>query len=152
MQLNLARHLLQTFDSLFYYYQQQRDNSSYRYFFLSSTPTLLLYSTISCQFAAIVSDIQIDSELLIKQLSCLIYILAPGSLVHIGPDLEQAYNTLVSSLIDAYNNKGYNSCYFATMYCLVNVTIIIDCFESSEEIELQLVCFRKSGPKVFSCI
>ncbi len=67
--------------------------------------------------------------------------------MHIGPDLERAYNALVLSLIDAYS-KGYNAGHFATTYCLVSITVIIDCFESGEEIKLQLVRFRKSRTQV----
>jgi hypothetical protein len=115
MWLNLARHLPQSFDRLFPLSSATKGTiSSYRYFFLGGTPTPPPYGIISCQFAAIASGIQIDSESQIKQPSRLIYILAPGSLVRIGPDLQRAHNGLVSSLIDAYNGKGYNSRHFAT--------------------------------------
>lgn len=95
------------------------------------------------------SQIKIDRELLIKQPSRLICTVAPGSLVRIGPDLEQAHDYLVSNLIDAYHSEGYNARHFATTYCLVNITIVIDCFESGEEVKLQLVRFCTRGNQIF---
>jgi hypothetical protein len=58
------------------------------------------------------------------------------TLVYISPDLNIALNGLISSLTAILNKKGNKPYYFATMYSLVNIIILLNCFEPGEDIYL----------------
>ncbi|KAF2174570.1 hypothetical protein K469DRAFT_687395 [Zopfia rhizophila CBS 207.26] len=87
-------------------------------------------------------QIQINERGIPTQPSRLVFTLAPFTLVRIGPNLDAALNGLISSLIAALSSKQNNILHFATTYSLANVAIVIDCFESGEEIRLQLLRLR----------
>jgi hypothetical protein len=62
--------------------------------------------------------------------------LALVTLIYIGPDLNIALNGLISSLTAILNKKGNKPCYFAIMYSLVNITILLNYFKPGEDIYL----------------
>ena len=58
------------------------------------------------------------------------------TLIYIGPNLNIALNSLISSLTIILNKKGNKPRYFAIMYSLANIIILLNCFKPSEDIYL----------------
>ena len=58
------------------------------------------------------------------------------TLVYIGPDLNTALNSLISSLTAILNKKGNKPRHFAITYSLINIIILLNCFKPSENIYL----------------
>jgi len=72
--------------------------------------------------------------------------LAPVTLVYIGPDFNIVLNGLISSLTTTLNKKGNKPRHFATTYSLANIMILLDCFKPGKDIHLQLLQLRlRSG-------
>lgn len=83
------------------------------------------------------ASIEIDDYYIPVSPSRLIYILAPGTLVRLGPDLDGALTSVIASLQAALAGPRKLS-HFATTYSRVNITIVLDCYESGEDIQLQV--------------
>ena len=85
------------------------------------------------------SQVRINLECLLDGHSRLIFTLTPVTLVYIGPNLNIALNGLISSLTAILNEKGNKPRYFAITYSLANIIILLNYFESGEDIYLQLL-------------
>jgi hypothetical protein len=83
------------------------------------------------------SAVEIDSSCIPAQPSRLVYIIAPGTLVRIGPDLDEALAAVIASIQAAIVSPRKPS-HFATTYSRANITIVVDCFESDEDVQLQV--------------
>ena len=64
------------------------------------------------------------------------------TLIYIGPDLDIILNGLIFSLTVTLNKKGNKPRYFAIIYSLANIIILLNCFKPSEDIYLQLLQLR----------
>ena len=62
--------------------------------------------------------------------------LALVTFVYISPDLNTVLNGLISSLTAIFNEKGNKPYYFAIMYSLTNIIILLNCFKPSKDIYL----------------
>lgn len=89
------------------------------------------------------SSIEIDNSCIPARPSRLVYILAPGTLVRLGPDLDGALTSVIASLQAALGGSRKPN-HFATTYSLANITVVIDCYDSSEDIQLQVFRLRQS--------
>lgn len=94
------------------------------------------------------SNIRIDHTCIPNQPSRLVYVLRPGTLVHIGPHLDAALTSVISSLKIAVDGTGKKARHLATTYSLTNITILMDCFESGEDIQLQVLRLRLENGKL----
>ena len=92
------------------------------------------------------SSIEIDSSCIPTRPSRLIYIIAPGTLVRLGPDLDGALTSVIASLQAAISSPKKPS-HFATTYSRVSITIVLDC---GENVELQVfrLLHQRNGNKL----
>ncbi|KAF2177539.1 hypothetical protein K469DRAFT_719749 [Zopfia rhizophila CBS 207.26] len=97
------------------------------------------------------SHIGIDASCIPPQPSRLVYILAPGTLVRIGPDLDGALTSVIASLRAAFHGTQGKARHLATTYSLANITIVMDYFESGEKIQLQVLRLRLQGNRLVGC-
>ena len=70
--------------------------------------------------------------------SRLVFTLSPGILVRIGPDIDTALKNVISNLMTVVERSGMRPCHFATTYSLRTLVIIINCFETEEEVQFLL--------------
>ena len=82
------------------------------------------------------SQVQINLECLLNRYSCLVFTLALVTLIYIGPNLNIVLNGLISSLTAIFNKKGNKPRYFAIIYSLINIMILLNCFEPGKDIHL----------------
>lgn len=94
------------------------------------------------------SSIEIDDSCIPTQPSRVVYIIAPGSLVRLGPDLDGALTAVIASLEAALAGPTKPR-HFATTYSLANITIVMDCYKPGEDIQLQVFRLRQSKNKLF---
>lgn len=97
-----------------------------------------------------VLEASIKPECIISQPSRLVYTIHPTFLVYIGPNIDKAITDLIDALITAFKDKGFHVRHIATTYSLANISILLDCTESGEEIHANLVrlvrlCFRNGS-------
>ena len=54
--------------------------------------------------------------------------------IYISPNLDTVLNSLISSLTAILNKKRNKPHHFTTMYSLVNIIILLDCFKPGKDI------------------
>ncbi|KAF1963107.1 hypothetical protein CC80DRAFT_588574 [Byssothecium circinans] len=94
------------------------------------------------------SPIEIDDSCIPARPSRLVYVLAPGSLVRLGPNLDGALTAVITSLEAALPGPTKPR-HFATTYSLANITIVLDCYKPDEEIQLQVFRLRQKKNRLF---
>lgn len=87
-------------------------------------------------------QIKMSEPLNFSYSSRFILVLAPLTLVRIGPDLDTALKNVVLSLTTIFESFDLKPSHFATTYSLKSLVIIIDCFEAKEGMQLLLLRLR----------
>ncbi|KAF2741502.1 hypothetical protein EJ04DRAFT_5288 [Polyplosphaeria fusca] len=113
------------------------------------TPRLQSFTTtIASRIMA--SSIEIDASCIPPYPSRLVYIITPGTLVRLVPDLEGALCSLIASLraaLAAFPKSNH----YATTYSLVNIAIVLDCYNPGEDIEVHVFRLRQRDNTIVGC-
>lgn len=81
------------------------------------------------------SSVEVDTSCIPVQPSRVVYIIAPGSLVRLGPDLEGALCSVIASLRAAITGQ-HAIRHFATAYSRSNISIVLDFDVPSQDIQV----------------
>ncbi|KAI9848053.1 MAG: hypothetical protein M1837_001155 [Sclerophora amabilis] len=85
------------------------------------------------------SRVTLHPSALVETHCRVVYTLAPGMLVRIGPDLDTALRDLVNSLLrDLTAAHGHAARHFATTYSLLTIAIMIDTFVESHQQDVDI--------------